>query len=241
MAREKKITVKPFLNKYINPKVLKLRTPGYYPLYFQVIYNRKTTRFSGGDKWYRLSEEQEVIKSEIVQTSINQIQEVVRYMANRYDDFEIKGIGTGVRSFASSVGTAIYMAISEEVDNLLYKSLSREKYDTWKFSGPDYIRNGVKMLGKKLDKDTRFLADNSDVFENYLEIDISVYDWMFGSGKSDYMTNLKKSDHVKINELIGFIDKALEISLDRGANAPIFSKTGTYDGIAELFRIKFPD
>lgn len=240
MGKEKKITVKPFFNKAVNPKILQYKTPGYYPLYFQVTYDRKTTRFSGGDRWFPLSEEKSVLSSPLVTKSTDQIKDVIRYLSNQYDDFEIKGIGTMIRCFATQIIAGIYVAIADDVDNKLYTSLSHDEYDNWKFSGPDYIENGIAMLGDKLGDDLAELMKIQKQVAQSISHKVTVYDWVLGGVREDQLTKGKGSSKSEITEIVDVIDEAIEKILYHGAESSIYSKTDSYDGIAELYRIVFP-
>ena len=79
MAREKKITVKTLLNQGIKGKIVSFPGGKMYPLYVEVTYDRKYTKFPFGNQWYPLSAAKTIEENENVKGALRGVEKVVRY------------------------------------------------------------------------------------------------------------------------------------------------------------------
>lgn len=103
--REKKITVKFFLNEAVEP----VRGEGkkkYYPLYVQVTYNRKNMQFKS--KYSEYYESLDEVKSSLLQFEETVIKTIVSYeAANVKGEYNLKGLKKKYEVYSTSILEAL--------------------------------------------------------------------------------------------------------------------------------------
>lgn len=112
MPKEKKITVKPFLNHRVGPERLRVEPDGipfeadFYPMYYQIIYDRNNTNlaaasiFGGARKPYLFHSLEDNAREfytnrparEIIKRDSKLIEMIIRYEVSNTKSFELKGI-----------------------------------------------------------------------------------------------------------------------------------------------------
>jgi len=100
MAREKKITVKPFLNKTLKSVGFTTDEDMYYPIYFLVTYNRRVTKFPAPVHWhYPEDNENNLDEDERVKDMVHKIEQVIRYEIKQTYDYSITGLGKRLKVY----------------------------------------------------------------------------------------------------------------------------------------------
>lgn len=112
MAKDKKITIKPFLNERVAPLTLPIEGDGFHseaqflPLYYQIIFDRKNTHlaastvFGGSNKPYLFSSLEygsreyhtQKTSTEIIRRDSHLIELIIRYETQKSGSFELKGL-----------------------------------------------------------------------------------------------------------------------------------------------------
>lgn len=103
--REKKITVKFFLNEAVEP----VRGEGkkkYYPLYIQVTYNRKNMQFKS--KYSEYYESLDEVKQSLLRFEERVIKSIVSYeAANVKEEYDLKGLKKKYEVYSTSILEAL--------------------------------------------------------------------------------------------------------------------------------------
>lgn len=181
MAREKKITVKPFLNKSINSKSISIDSSEFYPLYCQVIYDKRTTRFQLGNNWFAAELEDDLLASSDVQKLIEIISKIVRYEAKRNDQFTIKGIGDRFKSYCSKLETVTVLLLVNEISTALSEKVTHSVYTEWDSkSTTEKIQSGLRMLHGDGPESMGRLLNLGVVVKELDMFNLSLYDWLLG-------------------------------------------------------------
>jgi hypothetical protein len=108
MAREKKITVKAYLNKDLKAVDMGGDGKQYYPLYFRVTYMRKVTKFPISNIHISSEREDSLLELETVSNYAEIITRIVNFEIGRNQNFVVKGLGKKVKTYMSRLagGTA---------------------------------------------------------------------------------------------------------------------------------------
>lgn len=108
MAREKKITVKPFLNKELKSVGTSSSEDRFYPVYFRVTYDRKVTKFpSPGQLHFPLDKEENLAEEEVVKDIEATILEIIQSERSRQSDYRINGFGKRFKIYYDSLYSLI--------------------------------------------------------------------------------------------------------------------------------------
>jgi hypothetical protein len=147
MAREKKITIKPTLNQRVKGRRDSPLSEMKYPLYLEISYNRKFTKFPFGNNWLPLSEEDNLQNNETLKGAINAVKNVIRYEIRRDEDFEIKGIARTVESYLSPFQSTTLLLLIQHIRIELEEILPVSKLENWKsLLAIDQIKSGLDLL-----------------------------------------------------------------------------------------------
>ena len=156
MAKEKKVSVKFFLNKDVKPSLyddVKL-----YPVYVRVTYNRKNTKFKAAidqaTLWIREEFEDHYLLDEKNRKSFEEIEQalidIVGYEAERLGDkFTLKGIGQRLEYYKISIYNCLQLLVSHHFNELLANHLTHN----------DYVELKDLELQEKFDKAASLLGD----------------------------------------------------------------------------------
>lgn len=119
-----------------------------YPLYIDINYDRKFTKFPYGVKWYSVKEYEELLKDNfIIESNLQAIKKIVRHEAERDPDFTLKGFAKKVKSYLSSFNEAGYLAGAHYALEHLRKKVPHDDYVVLLDTSPiNQIKEGLKRL-----------------------------------------------------------------------------------------------
>jgi hypothetical protein len=155
MAREKKITVRATLNKEIAAKYEDVTKGPMYPIYVDINYDRKYTKFPYGNRYYSTEEYEELMHDDsFFQSHLNTIERMVRFEAERNPSFTLKGFGKKVKSYFSSFKKAGYLAAAHFAFNRFDGKIPSKEHQALRDrSAVKQIEFGLQNLrGKELER-----------------------------------------------------------------------------------------
>ena len=200
MNKDFKITVKPFLNKYLS-----LKESGYedkFPLYYQVTYKRKNTQIKSIFNIYLLilsdisKKEQQIIDFEL-----KNIENTISYLAKIQDKnipFSLQGIKSKYQTFMQD----IYVVFENYLKKRLLKVVkytNTEYLSILKFDGFDVdfllLLKAVKILNENFNKNIPLdFKEEIDTFQKIIKIIIKK-----DSDDLNYLSLLKwKTENAKV-------------------------------------------
>lgn len=147
MPKEKKITIKPFLNERVAPERLHVEPDGmpfeadFYPMYYQIIYDRNNTHlaaasiFGGKNKAYLFQnledQSREYHSNRTVREIINRdsklIQMIIRYEVAKSSKFELRGIKESFIQYEKN----LFLEINSSCKRFLIEKLNARYKDRW--------------------------------------------------------------------------------------------------------------
>jgi hypothetical protein len=193
MAREKKITVKPFLNQLLKSKQFELDEGELYPLYFQVIYDKKTTRFQAGNNWFPLKQEDQLKNNPVIAGTANAIKKIIRHESERVEDFVIKGIGDRIKSYSTDMGTACKISLSQQIGNALKLSMTVAEYELWETkSVSDRIEDGIIKLANSTSKELARIYLLSSLIDIFAPEGLTVFSWLISEERNQVIARIQK-------------------------------------------------
>jgi hypothetical protein len=228
--KQKKLTIKPFLNKLLNSEASDAEGNPYYPLYYQISYNRKNTHIrSFYGLFYRDLDE---IKNGLIGFEIKILRKLIAFETNNLQNpYELKGLKPKYEVVLISMSSTW----SEYLKTKLKLAVQRTKGDLMfvlEFSGFkrdfDNLFAACKLLFKDFEKKSiaaEFKAEIEayEIFRDFCpafrtEYDFpTIMDWIDGSCRKEFeawLTNRKKNNQKK-TEILKITDK---IVIDRIKN-----------------------
>lgn len=144
MAKDKKITIKPFLNERVAPLTLPIEGDGFHseaqflPLYYQIIFDRKNTHlaastvFGGSNKPYLFysleygSKEYHTQKTstEIIRRDSHLIELIIRYETQKTGSFELKGL----KGFFQLYERNFFEVVNESMKSFMLHVINNQEY-----------------------------------------------------------------------------------------------------------------
>ena len=221
--KQKKITVKFFLNEAVEPVTGEGRQK-YYPLYVQVTYNRKNMQFkSKYSEYYRSLEE---VKPGLLQFEEKVIKKMITYeVAEEKGDYDMKGLKDKYEIYSTSILEALENYLKPKLRLAVLKTKS-ELAHTLNFHDNHATASLLYQAARKLFTDfdiylSEKLKEELEAYHHYQKGERpvltyrfpTVIEWMDGSYKSEVgkkiMTPLKNKPQL-IKELKTLIDQAVE-------------------------------
>ena len=238
MKKEKTITIKHFVNFDVKPKMVD--GDEFYPVYTQIVYNRKNTKFKtkiSGDpilvkKELELKDSNYLNKSNDILNQNDKIETIIRYEESILNDsFSLKGIGNRLVTYNSPI-INIYKELykNSSVEKYLKSVLTYDDYTYWDNledinsqieqiyyydfkTGGNY--NGLILSGmpKKIKEQLELYEQMKLFFEvAFTKNDITIYEWFFKKGRSQTLVYLKeKNNEINPSEGVKAFDKLLKV------------------------------
>jgi hypothetical protein len=193
MAREKKITVKPLLNQEVKGRQESPLEAARYPLYIEISYNRKYTKFPLGDNWFPISDAEEIKKNPSILKALEAIKKIIRYEVEKDPSFTVTGVTKKIKSYLSPFQLCMLMLLLQHIGIELRKEVPASKLDSWEKLDPGKkIFEGLVMLGD----DVHFLInDLLSIFQllNLMRYDESILSWLIYTDKNQKLKLISKA------------------------------------------------
>ena len=126
MSKQKKITVKFFLNKNVEP-ILGLGDELLYPVYLQVTYNRRNTQLRSGYMFMYPSLDK--VPQDKLDFEQELIERIIRYEVNRLGDkFELKGLKDKYNQFSARTHRMMDDVLNQYLYTILVRTNSNFVY-----------------------------------------------------------------------------------------------------------------
>jgi hypothetical protein len=261
MGKEKKVTVKPFLNKKLKSKQFALGEGELYPLYFQVIYDQKTTRFQAGNNWFAVDQEDQLKNNPVVAGTISAIKKIIRHEAERVEGFVIKGIGDRIKSYSTDMGTACKISLSQQIGNTLKSSVTVVDFEVWNTKNvSDKIEDGIIKLGSSASEELARLYLLSALVDIFAPDGLTVFSWLISEERNEVVTRIEqkikeqqgrnltivtgRGDRLsytyplRVGPTIEGFDKVAHQIIDSSIHFIPSFKSVSYDSVDEIFRFK---
>jgi hypothetical protein len=152
MAREKKITVKALLNQEVKGRRDSPLESLKYPLYLEVTYDRKYTKFPFGDNWFPLSSVDKIKSDKNIKGALNAVEKIIRLEISRDLNFKVTGVAKTIKSYLSPFQMCLLMLLIRHIGMEVEEKLPSSKFKAWQNLEPaQKITDGLDLLGKDAD------------------------------------------------------------------------------------------
>lgn len=215
MGREKRVTVKIIANTALSYRIND-EGDKEYPLYAQVTYDRKTTKFPvAGELWGTENEAVEFLNWGFPK---DQVQTIGEFERDRNDNFSVRGFADIYKIHTADFLMTTEFYLMEVVDDEVQKIITVKQYKELSPNGFFDYKRGLEILGLKV---TNEIREALEVRETLLKmrVDLRIYEWL--------IPGEKREDSIRIIEAkydFGFRQIAL---LDKVALELIDSKSYT--------------
>jgi len=234
MSKEKKITIKPFLNTRIAPMIIPQGEEEfhYYPLYYLIRYDRNNTQiaasnaFGGKNPAYLFKElgagERDFYSNRtidsIIQRDTHIIELIIRYSVNNNGEFELKGIKDMITDYGNNIFSILNVKMKDYMRDQLYKSKQFKWITIINFNRTDNSFYFAFTLLQKLTnvlevfspEDLRRLQTLKAFFEIYQKANKSLPDGINSHEDNILGMNKDETKYSKIQWLSGKMDTELE-------------------------------
>jgi hypothetical protein len=235
MTKPKKITVKFFLNKNLQPQKLKKegdrRSVSTYPLYIQVIYNRANTQFKSfyGDYYSDLSkvDDENMSGPGLLKFEEHIIRKIVEYETEKQGEkFDLKTITKKYESYCQSIEGLLNEYLKGKLKRILFKTKPYEYAQIFNYSDSKVesllIYKAAKSLYDNFEKSIpKDFIEEMRIYEDftkaYFHTKFSynfpvVIDWLDGSLRIDIEGKFKtvyKNDKKKVTKSLEILDNII--------------------------------
>jgi hypothetical protein len=178
MAREKKVTVKTLLNQEVKGRTDSPLEGKKYPLYIEITYNRKYTKFPFGDNWFPLSSADQLTKAPKIIKALKAVEKIVQLEISRDPDFTVTGVAKTIKSYLSPFQMCLLMLLIQHIGIEVEEKLPSAKFKRWQSLEPsDKIPEGLDLLGKDGDP---LINDLLSTFQllTLMEFEGSIVTWL---------------------------------------------------------------
>lgn len=174
MEREKKITIKPFLNKSLKNAQLEQSGSRNFPIYLLITYDRKVTKMPAMDSWYYPeNQEDKLLNDKAVKEQIHRVKTIIRYEISNTNDYQITGLGKRMKVYFSRLSGVVEYAVGAHLRGKGFEvqgMVSRTPYSERLAAGILY-----KTPDHKTSKELYYMSQ----FIEGLFPAMNVYDWLF--------------------------------------------------------------
>lgn len=202
--KTKKITVKPFLNKKLEPECSDSTGKDMYPLYYQITYERKNTQIRSYYGFY-YDDIKEV--KELIEFETNMLYNIIRYEATKDETklYDLKRLKNKYEVYSISIKVAIDDYLKKKLRLAVLKANSKY-YKVLSFTGGkldfkilyEVSEKLMKNLGDFISKEFKHEMDVYDLFTELSPVTKVRYDfptlidWKNGSFKDKFEISLNK-------------------------------------------------
>lgn len=227
MQKQKKVTVKFFLNKAVEP-VSGEKGEKNYPLYVQVTYNRKNMQAkSHYGAYYKSLDE---VKPALLKFEEKLIRKIIGYEASLWEgDYDLKGLKRKYAVYSISILSAIEAYIKPKLRLAVFKTknqLSQVLNFNEQLVTVGMLYKAASLLFPDLDKYTgASLQDELNAYDHYVTLQKgpiltynfpTIIEWMDGSYKTALTTKLNGGfeNNVEISTgIVALINEAVDHQL----------------------------
>lgn len=215
--KEKKINVKFFLNKLVEP-VTGEKGKEYYPLYIQVTYNRKNTQFRS--KYGEYYEELKEVKPSLLAFEEKILRKIIRMEAAGLAEYDLKGLKRKYDIYSTSIGEVIENYLKPKLRSAVLKT-NNELVAVLDFSRAQAtvarLYKAAGLLFKDLNKNLNVkLKEELNAYESYYKLyPLPFFDYTFPA-------------------LIDWKDKSYKHELEKKLKALYKNKPGIIKGVMHL-------
>ena len=227
MKKDKKITVKFFLNKLLDGATGD-KGQKYYPLYIQVTYNRKNMQIKSmyGEYYEKIEE----VKKGLMEFEERMLCKVIRYESSHIkEDYDLKGLKRKYEIYSGSISEALeqylkpmlrlaILKTNDELTTILNFQESRATatrlYKASKMLFPDFKRHITAKLKEELEAYSYYNRLNPGQVFTYTFP--TIIEWVEGSYKKELETKLKiayKSKPEIIKKIMILLEQAISKNL----------------------------
>ncbi len=225
VQKEKKVTVKFFLNQLIEP-VTGEKGEAYYPLYIQVTYNRKNMQLKSmyGEYYEDLNE----VKPGLLEFEERILRNIIAYETGQKlagDDYDLKGLKRKYEVYATSVSSALENYLKPKLRLAILKT-NHELTSVLHFNQLNAtvarLYKAAQLLFKDFDSQlTSKLKEELIAYGHYQVVDPqpiftytfpTVMDWVDGSYKMELEKKMKityKNKPEVIKKVMQLVDQAV--------------------------------
>jgi hypothetical protein len=237
MDKPKKITIRFFLHKNVQPEAVILengKETKAYPLYIYITYNRKNMQFrSNYSMFYKDMKDVENTDPGLMAFEEKLITKIIRYESSlmpQEEDYDMKGIKDKYTIYATSIITLLEKYLKPKVRQTVFKT-NNELMHVMNFeTGNSYntvfrlYEAAGRLFDNFFDKLDKQLKENIETYKKFYQVLSgtgrynfpTLIDWMDGSFKKELKAiseKLFKGKHELQNTMIKLIDKAVEKSI----------------------------
>jgi hypothetical protein len=193
MAREKKITVKALLNQEVKGRRDSPLEALKYPLYLEVTYDRKYTKFPFGDNWFSLSSLDKIKSDKNVKGALKAVEKIIRLEISRDPNFKVTGVSKTIKSYLSPFQMCLLMLLIRHIGMEVEEKLPSAKFKAWLNLEPaQKITAGFDLLGEN----AGFLIN--DLLATYqlltlMEFRENIVTWLIYTTKLEKVTAVEKA------------------------------------------------
>jgi alpha-D-ribose 1-methylphosphonate 5-triphosphate synthase subunit PhnH len=206
-VREKKITVKFFLNTDVKGRRLELGGGVMYPLYTRVTYDRRSTKFSVGNHWFSKEQEAAIKNNKELQVFKQVLTRIVNFEALREgESFRVAGLGVRIKTYVSHLFQGLIELLGEALKTELETELTVKEYKSWaNRSILDRIANGIEKLDTKVTRDLENLLIAASIFGSLKDKHpIMVYGWLMGESRKETIKSIRNGILKMIEDKVDF-------------------------------------
>lgn len=191
MGRKKKVTVKIIANTALS---YRLNDEGEkeYPLYAQVTYDRKTTKFPiAGSVWGTEYEAAEIFASGYFYDNVLRIGEFER---DRNEKFSVRGFANVYKIYNADFYLTTEFYLMDLVDSEVQKVITVARYKELNPSGAFNYKRGLEILGTNVTSEIRMALEAKEILLK-LRVDyLAIHEWIIpGEEREKYIRIIESS------------------------------------------------
>lgn len=212
MAKEKKITIKYYLNKSLKAKEIDGKT--HFPLYMQLVYNRQNIRLKlkiDNKKTIYLDEEMGLSDSKFIQLrdKLNKkefrMRQIIRYEVQNRVNFSLANFSKRLAIYEWNLLRTIKAGLSWSMELIAQKEFNYNKFMDFKkkdfLSRFDIISQIlIKNKAKKTDRNVRLILLSGFMYNQLTDVfsaedlsEIKIYDWVLGGSREKMPDMISRS------------------------------------------------
>lgn len=194
--KNKKVTVKLFLNKDIKSRVSSVDDEALFPVYVRVTFNRKNTKFKL-NAWYKDGFEDHAEHHPEFIGIKDKIEKIVRFESNAMGDkYTVAGLGKRFLTYNSSIQKLLEKVLLVNLTYLVGNVLTHNEFETWKTTSfQDKISAGFRKIHPNIPSEVSIqglLLALLESFNNTFNKNLTVFDWLIDRKRSMFLNHLEK-------------------------------------------------
>ncbi|MEL6804093.1 MAG: hypothetical protein AAFO91_09960, partial [Bacteroidota bacterium] len=144
MGVKRKITVKTGLNYDVKGRYSEIETLPTHPVYVEITYNRKYTKFPYKDYWFT---QHDFSLNHILEKASRETEEVLEHEIKRNPNFTVKGFSNRLKTWLSPLHLAGYLSIIDSLQDEIKQKMPAAKYENWQAKSMyDRVAEGLEWV-----------------------------------------------------------------------------------------------